>query len=57
MLTILPGSTLGPIVPGWIFDRTGSYETAFLGLAAANALTVLLLCAVRDERRTGASRR
>jgi len=51
MLTILPGSSLGPVLPGFVFDRTGSYELAFLGLAATNGLTLLLLCAVRDERR------
>ena len=38
-------------LPGWVHDRTGSYEPAFLGLAAATAVSWLLLLGVRDERR------
>ena len=51
MLTILPGSNLGAIFTGWTHDRTGSYQLAFVALAAQNAATFALLFAVRDERR------
>jgi MFS family permease len=50
MLTILPGSA-GGIFAGWIHDQTGSYQLAFLTLAAITAVTFALLFAVRDERR------
>lgn len=50
MLTILPGNSLGPVIPGWVHDRTGSYELAFIGLAAMNVGIWLLLWWVRDER-------
>lgn len=51
MLTILPGSLLGPVFTGWTHDETGSYQLAFLALAALNVATFALLFAVRDERR------
>jgi MFS family permease len=50
MLTILPGSLIGPVFTGWTHDETGSYDLAFLALAALNAATFALLFAVRDER-------
>ena len=50
MLTILPGSA-GGVFAGWVHDRTGSYQLAFLTLAAITAATFALLFAVRDERR------
>jgi MFS family permease len=49
MLTILIGP-LGGTFAGWVHDQTGSYDPAFLTLAAANAATFVLLFAVRDER-------
>ena len=55
MLTLLPGGTLGPAFTGWVHDRTGSYEQAFLALAGLNLLSFALLFCVRDERRRGAT--
>jgi nitrate/nitrite transporter NarK len=50
MLTILIGP-LGGTFAGWVFDRTGSYQPAFLTFAATNAATFAMLWLVRDERR------
>ena len=51
MLTLLPGGTLGPAFTGWVHDRTGSYEQAFMVLAGLILLSFFLLLFVRDERR------
>lgn len=37
------GGALGPIVTGKVFDETGSYDTAFMGLAAMAALGLALV--------------
>lgn len=51
MLTILPGSLLGPVFAGWTHDATGSYALAFTVFAGQSVATFALLFAVRDERR------
>jgi len=51
MLTILPGGTFGPIFAGWVHDRTGSYDAAFVTFALLNAFSVAALALVRVERR------
>ena len=50
MLTLLPGNGLGGVLTGWVRDATGSYVPALAALAALNAISWLLLFAVRDER-------
>jgi cyanate permease len=37
-----PAGGLGPVLAGWLFDRTGSYATAF-GLGAGLNLLALAL--------------
>lgn len=55
MIALLPGGALGPVFAGRVFDRLGSYQTAFAVFVVLNLLTVALLFAVRDERRAGAA--
>jgi MFS family permease len=54
MIALFPGGTLGPIFAGRVFDALGSYQTAFTVFVVLNVLTVLLLLALRDERRPAA---
>ena len=45
------GAGTGPLMTGWIFDRTGSYRLAFLLVAVlCAATTLLLLLAVRHRK-------
>ena len=37
------GGAIGPVAMGWIFDVTGSYQLAFLGLAIASGFGLLLV--------------
>ncbi|MDJ0626816.1 MAG: MFS transporter [Rhodobacter sp.] len=37
------GGSIGPILAGWVFDRTGSYQPAFLTLMAGAALALGLV--------------
>jgi sugar phosphate permease len=37
------GIIVGPVVSGLVYDRTGSYEWAFLGFAAASIVSMLLV--------------
>jgi OFA family oxalate/formate antiporter-like MFS transporter len=49
-----PGSGLGPILGGWLFDLTNTYAWAFGLGAVLNALALLLLLAMRPpDRRAG----
>jgi MFS family permease len=43
MLALLPGGVAGSTFAGFVFDRTGSYRTAFALFAALNVLTVMAL--------------
>jgi len=54
MIALLPGGALGPVFAGRVFDRLGSYQTAFAVFVVLNLLTFALLFAVRDERRAAA---
>ena len=44
-----PISLLAPVYSGWIFDRTGSYNDAFISFAVFTAIAALLMCAVRPK--------
>jgi MFS family permease len=48
-----PISLFAPVFSGWIFDRTGSYITAFTFFTICGFLAVLLMCLVRPVKRTG----
>jgi sugar phosphate permease len=50
MVTLFPGGVLGPIFAGAVFDRTGSYDGAFLTFAILNVVGLAALAAVRPER-------
>ncbi|MFC1962052.1 MFS transporter [Chloroflexota bacterium] len=45
------GSTVGPIVFGYIIDISGSYQLAWLSLAFLGVLTLLLLLFIHEEKR------
>jgi len=49
MITIVAGP-LGGTLAGWVHDRTGAYQAAFVALAAMNVAMFALLFLVRDER-------
>jgi len=38
-----PGGLIGPVATGWIFDTTGSYNTAFLIMSILCLIGVLLI--------------
>ena len=46
------GGAAGPIMGGWVFDVTGSYEVAFAVLALMGALAVLLMASLPARRST-----
>lgn len=50
MLALVPGGILGPILAGWFFDTTGSYQVVFGAFFACNVVAVLALTAVRPAR-------
>ncbi|MDC0035774.1 MFS transporter, partial [Chloroflexi bacterium] len=37
------GIIIGPVVSGFVYDKTGNYELAFLGFAAASIVSMLLV--------------
>jgi MFS family permease len=47
------GIVIGPIVSGYVFDRTGSYYGAFLGFAGAALLAIVLVLLAKPPRRAG----
>ena len=51
------GAAVGPVLAGWIFDVTGSYEYAFTGLAVMGAIGLVLVISLprRREVRTARS--
>jgi len=54
-LTMIPatlGVAIGPVLTGWIFDVTGSYELAFVMHLAVFLIGAILLLALRPPRST-----
>jgi predicted MFS family arabinose efflux permease len=49
-LTLLPGGFIGPVFTGWIRDRFGSYDLAFICFALLNLTALVLLFGLRRER-------
>lgn len=47
------GGAVGPILVGLAFDRTGSYQPAFIALAVAAALGLVLVATMPAPRRSG----
>jgi MFS family permease len=45
-----PTASLGPVMGGWVFDRTGSYAWAFAGAAACNVGALGLLAIATPPR-------
>ena len=37
------GIIVGPIISGYVFDRTGDYKWAFIGLAACGIISFILI--------------
>jgi OFA family oxalate/formate antiporter-like MFS transporter len=45
------GAAVGPVVTGYIFDSTGSYQVAFLVCAAFGIVGIVLAAILRPTRR------
>jgi cyanate permease len=45
-----PGAILAPVYAGWVFDRTGSYRTAFVTFLGIALSAALLACFIRPPR-------
>jgi MFS family permease len=50
-LALLPGGFIGPIFAGWVVDRFGSYDIAFVCFSLLNLTALALLFTLRRERR------
>ncbi|WP_300458136.1 MFS transporter [Desulfobacula sp.] len=50
MVIRAPLSLAAPVFTGWIFDRTGSYNTAFIVFFACSLLAALLMCILRPSK-------
>ncbi len=53
MIALPAGGILGPVFAGYVFDRLGSYEIAFITFAVLNVLVLILLAFVRREAGPG----
>ena len=47
------GAALGPFLTGYIFDITGSYETAFMLCAAVSVFGIILAIFLRPIKESG----
>ena len=47
----MTGILIGPIVSGYVFDQTGSYEIAFLAFSAATIVSMALVLLARPPTR------
>ena len=45
------GIIAGPIISGWVYDTTGSYENAFLGFSAAALVSMALVFMARPPKK------
>jgi MFS family permease len=46
----IPVGVVGPVLAGWIYDRTGSYEIAFVLFAITLAISVVVMAFVRPPK-------
>jgi sugar phosphate permease len=49
MLTV-PVGVVGPVLAGWIYDVTGSYEVAFILFAITLSISVVVMCFVKPPK-------
>jgi nitrate/nitrite transporter NarK len=49
MLSV-PVGVVGPVLAGWIYDETGSYEIAFTLFAITLSMSVVLMCFVKPPK-------
>ena len=47
------GIIIGPVVSGFVYDKTGNYEWAFMGFATASIVSMLLVFMARPPSRKG----
>ena len=45
------GIVVGPIISGYVFDTTGSYEKAFLGFSGATIASMVLVLLAKPPKR------
>jgi MFS family permease len=46
----IPVGVVGPVLAGWIYDRTGSYEIAFVLFAITLGISVVVMAFVRPPK-------
>ena len=47
----MAGIVTGPILAGYVYDSTGSYDTAFIVFAVATAVSMVLVLMARPPKR------
>ena len=50
----MTGILIGPIISGYVYDQTSSYELAFLAFSAATIVSMVLVLLARPPRKAGA---
>jgi cyanate permease len=50
VMFLVPAALFSPIIAGWIFDKTGSYNIAFQLFAATALCAAILLCFMRTPK-------
>jgi len=45
------GCAAGPVAAGWLFDKTGDYNAAFLAITVIGVLTLIMTLFIRTRKR------